>query len=139
MKRVPFHCSEHKRQYELYYDDQVGGSGDYFKGAPYQKGYGIGGVLAGLFKSALPLIKSGAKNLAKTALTTGLGIAADAIGGQNVKMSAVNRLKDAGTSVVSTAIDTLNRGQPIKRPIQRRRATRRKTLKKKRTQPDVFD
>ena len=40
-------------------------AGLYFRGAPFQKGYGIGSVFSSLVKSIMPLIKSGAKAIGK--------------------------------------------------------------------------
>lgn len=47
-----------------------------------QRGYGLGGILSGLFRSALPVLTRGAKTIGKQALQTGLQMANDALNGQ---------------------------------------------------------
>ena len=73
--------------YKKFYLDQVG-NGNAFQGAAMQRGYGLGGILGGLFRAATPLLKQGAKVIGKRMLRTGLDIAGDALSGRNVKHSA---------------------------------------------------
>ena len=63
--------------YRAYYSKQAQqhGSGlPAFHGARIQRGYGIGSFIKGLFRSAVPLVKQGAKTVGKTALTSGLNV-----------------------------------------------------------------
>ena len=48
-----------------------------------QRGYGLGGLLKGLFRAAVPLLKQGAKVVGRTALKTGAQVAGDVLQGQN--------------------------------------------------------
>ena len=73
------------KDYENYYVGQVGRGHPVFTGARTQRGYGLGGILGGLFRSAMPLIKQGAKTLGREALRTGVGIAQDAMEGKDIK------------------------------------------------------
>ena len=63
--------------YEQYYAHQCGNGMNVFQGARGQRGHGLGSVLSGLFRSALPMIK----NMGKQALQTGLNVATDVVQG----------------------------------------------------------
>ncbi len=63
-----------------------------FTGPRSQKGYGLGGILGGLSRSAMPLIKQGAKTLGREVFNTGIGIAQDALG---VKISRQQPRRDS--------------------------------------------
>ena len=58
------YCCDSKA-YQSYYLNQIGHGGPYFSGAPFQNGYGLGGIFSSLAKSIMPLIKSGAKAIGK--------------------------------------------------------------------------
>ena len=75
--------------YEKYYLDQVG-HGQYFSGAAFQRGYGLGNIFASLGKAILPLVKSVAKTIRKQALKNGVAFASDVLAGKNVKQAALN-------------------------------------------------
>ena len=62
------------KNYEHYYTQQVGMGIPVFTGPRTQRGYGLGGILGGLFRSAMPLIRQGAKTLGRQVLSTGVGI-----------------------------------------------------------------
>ena len=74
----------YKPSSQLYVDyyKQQGSGLPYFQGRQYQQGFGIGNILGGLFRSvmplikktAVPLIKKGAKILGREALSTGSNI-----------------------------------------------------------------
>ena len=84
------YCSEASRAlYEDYYTKQRGGKLPVFYGARTQRGHVIGSVLGGLFRRALPFLKSGAEILGKQALN----VATDMIDGKSFKESAKDRLK----------------------------------------------
>lgn len=71
----PHQCSQnHKVHY---------GSGfPVFQGQIRQDGYGLGGLLSGIFRAAVPMLKPIAKGLAKTALKTGGRVLSDVVGGK---------------------------------------------------------
>jgi hypothetical protein len=62
----------------------------------YQRGHGLGSIFESLFKSAVPLLKRGAKNLGREALKTGLNLASDVMERQNVIQATKSRLKSTG-------------------------------------------
>ena len=120
--------------YKNFYLHQVG-NGDAFQGASLQRGYGLGGVLGGLFRSAKPLLKQGAKVIGRKMLRTGLDIAGDALSGRSVKHSAKRRLMQAGKELVL--------GKPTATRRIKRKATRNRIIstkaKRQRRSPDIFD
>ena len=138
------HYLPNTKHYEDYYVGQVGRGHPVFTGPRYQKGYGLGGILGGLFRSAMPLIKQGAKTLGREALRTGVGIAQDALEGKSIKSSAKTRLRHAGRNLASTALSSVNarlsRGQRrgIKRKAKDRRSTSSVSRTAKRSR-DIFD
>src|SRR5678816_4632801 len=52
-----------------------------FRGSRMQRGYGLGGFFASLFRRAIPLFKSGGKYIAKKAARTGINTIQDIMGG----------------------------------------------------------
>ena len=95
MKRL--YTPNHKL-YEQYYVDQAkqtGGNLPAFHGARFQRGYGLGSIFKGLFRWAMPHLQQGAKMLGKKALQTGVQVAQDVLGGENVKTATKKRAKQA--------------------------------------------
>ena len=105
--------------YEQYYRNQVGSGDVFFRGTRIQRGYGLGNILSGLFRTALPILKQGAKGLGKEVLRTGVEIASDGLSGQNVKTAAKARLKQAGARSLKRAADSLGRRNVISEPNKR--------------------
>ena len=134
----------HPKHYEDYYTRQVGRGFPVFQGPRNQRGFGLGGILGGLLKSAMPLIKQGAKTLGRQAIRTGVDIAKDALSGQDLKTAAKSRIKRAGRDLTQRAIHSLDsrlthggrRG--IKRKTRGRRATST-SGKRARRSLDIFD
>lgn len=64
--------------YAEYYLNQAGsGYSNVYAGPVYQKGYGIGSFLGGLFRSAFPLLKKGASAVGNELLKSGKNILFD--------------------------------------------------------------
>src|SRR5277367_1051528 len=57
-----------------------------------QEGRGLGSILSSIARSALPLVRSGAKFLGRQALRTGCGIGDDVLSGHSVKSSIRKRV-----------------------------------------------
>lgn len=96
--------------YEHYYSHQAGsGIGVVYKGAPYQRGNGIGSFLGGLFRSVLPLLSSGARVIGKEALNAGVGILSDMVSARPMEESIKSRLKEAGSNLKRKADDKIER------------------------------
>lgn len=150
--------------YENYYLRQVGGGGlpvyqaPYFQkgyGIRYQRGHGLGGILGGLFRSALPVLKQGAKAVGNELLKGGIGVINDVAQGKNAKQAVKARLKTAGRTLfkkgvnrAASAIDSAfgpnqsggGRATPVKRIRGSQPAHRPKKKRKQgRSQPnDIF-
>jgi hypothetical protein len=60
-----------------YYISQVGGANGVYSGALYQRGQGIGGFLASLFRSCLPILRSRGLAVGKTLLNAGVDMMGD--------------------------------------------------------------
>ena len=111
--------------YEKCYLDQVG-HGQCFSGAAFQRGYGLGNIFASLGKAILPLVKSWAKAIGKQALKSGVAFAFDVLAGKNVKQAAVQRTKQAGSTLLQQTTASKKRKAPR---IQK---------KKRKTYNDIF-
>ena len=109
-----------QRALDDYYLHQTGGGDFYFKGPTHQRGHGLGGIFGRLFRAAIPvfkntvspLIKRGAKAVAREALTTGVGVASDLLDGGNLQesierrgQSAAKRLMQKGTAKMNVMLD----------------------------------
>ena len=93
MKKI--HTPNHKL-YEQYYLDQakqIGGNLPAFHGARFQRGYGLGSILKGLFRWAVPHLQQGAKMLVKKALQGGVNVAQDVFAGENLKTAVTKQGK----------------------------------------------
>lgn len=116
-----------------------------YAGARWQKGYGLGGIFGSLMRSALPVLKTVGKRAAKEVLRTGLeagvGIASDALQGKNLKAAARARVSRAAANTVENVIKThTQKRAPQKRaPQKRRRAPVTQQRKRRRKAGDIFD
>jgi hypothetical protein len=92
--RRQFCCDASRFAYEDYYSKQSGSGMPVFQGARTQRGHGLGSILSGFFRSAWPLIQTGAKAFGKQVLRTGLQIANDVSEGRNFKESSRRRIPE---------------------------------------------
>lgn len=109
-----------------YYLNQAGGGGNghFYAGSSYQKGYGIGSWLGGLFRQILPILRSGATAVGKQAVLAGSNVLADLAAGENASVSAKRRLGQAG----ATLSDTLKRKADAMSGAGRRRSIKRRKV-----------
>lgn len=139
--------------YHEYYVSQAGsGAGVIYRGAIYQRGHGIGSFLGGLFRTIMPLLRSGAKTVGKEILKSSAGFLGDLAANAPIKESLRNRLVDAGNNLKRKAENKINEmgGSGV---IKRRRLVKNKQKlsvhsgvtsgKKKKTtlrrEADIFD
>ena len=119
--------------YETHFKHQIGGGG-FYVGAKYQKGYGLGGLLAKIGRMVLPILKPVAKSLGKQIIKSGAQFAGDVIDGKNVKeafqQNVSQGVKELGKNVI----------QP-KRGVKRKRKVANNVISKRRRsrQQDIFD
>jgi len=102
------------------------GRGDFpvFRGSRMQRGYGLGSVLSGMFRTAIPFLKSGVKALGKEALRTGVNIGQDVLSGQNFKTAAQPKARKGIKRKANGKSVTSSRGKRGKGPKR---------------SPDIFD
>ena len=87
-----FCCDASRGEYEDYYMRQSGSGMPVFQGYQGQRGHGLGSMLSGLFRSAVPMLKRGLATFGRHALKTGLEIAGDVAEGKSFKDSARERI-----------------------------------------------
>ena len=122
-------------EYAAYYAKSQFGHGimPAYGGQARQKGHGFGSLIGGLLRSAVPLLSSIGRKVAKSAgsalLSTGAGVLSDVIAGKNLKKSVVSRARNTGQQVLKRAstsaqgyINSVS-GQP---PAKRRATTKRR-------------
>ena len=131
--KKPYCCEASRALYEDYYTKQSGGELPVFYGARTQRGHGIGSVLGGLFRRALPFLKSGAEILGKQALN----VATDMIDGKSFKESAKDRLKEGIKTFASQREAIQQSGSGVRR--KRRRQSKKSSKKNKKRKIDIFD
>ena len=80
-----------------------------------QGGNGLGGVLRRLFRSAIPFLIRGGKEIGRQALKTGINFGEDVLAGKNVKTATKNRLAETVGDVVKKANSKIQSGAGTKR------------------------
>ena len=108
-----------KEVFKSYYVNQAkqhGGNLPAFHGATVQHGYGLGSILKGLFRWAIPHISTGAKSLGRQALKGGLAVAQDVVEMKNFKDSLQSRAKQTLSNIKPS-----NQSGAGKRSTKRRR------------------
>ena len=134
--RKQFYCNASRALYEDYYTRQSGAEVPVFYGARTQRGHGLGSIIGGLFRRALPFLSSGAKILGQQAMN----VASDMIDGKLFQDSAKSRLKEGIKTFVTSNPIILQSGSGVRRKHRRRRQPSRKQSKKtkKRKIADIF-
>lgn len=118
-----------KNVFEDYYLHQAGTGLPVFVGARSQRGHGL---LGGLARMMIPLIKRGGRSLLKHGVQTGAEILGDVLSGQNLKTAAQRRVKQRGQRLLQQASQTLTgagNGRKRKTPPAPPGAPARKRIK----------
>ena len=121
--------------YKNYYLNQAGHGIPVYKGSGLQRGHGLGSILGGLLRSAAPLMKSAAKTIGREALNFGVGLAKDALSGEDVKTSAEKRGRLLGTNLLDSVVQPQQRSKKRKTVGNKMRQPK---PNKKRRQEDIF-
>ena len=127
--RKKFCCDASRHLYESYYIDQSGSGLPIFVGSRGQRGHGLGSILSGLFRSALPMLRRGLATFGKHALKTGLEIANDVADGESLKESASKRVSE-GIKRFATSSNFFNQSGSGRRRFGKRKGTSRKKTSK---------
>jgi len=109
-----------------------------FHGARIQRGYGIGSFIKGIFRSAIPLVKQGARTVGKTALTSGLNVVRDVLAGRDLKSAALSRANEAKDQLKSKAFNAVRSavgqtGKGIKRRATSKSRSQTQTKRRRTT------
>src|SRR5215469_18084241 len=131
MMKRKFCCDATRGLYEDYYLSQSGSGIPVFQGSRTQVGHGLGSIFAGLFRFAMPLLKSLGITLGKQALRTGARIESDVAQGQSFTDSTKKRVGDTIKQYVPSFGNQSGSGK------RRGRITKIKPLKKKK-KLDIF-
>lgn len=134
---TPYFVDESQEYYNDYYSRQVGEGLGYFSGSTIHKGAGIGSLIGNVFRKTLPLIKSGAAKVGKQLLSTGLNIARDALQGKDIRESANQNFRSAGTGLLTALSDSLQ-SSPKGRPKKRTNTSKHKTPPKAKKTNSLF-
>jgi len=143
MKRK-FCCDDSRGAYKDYYLQQSGSGLPIFQGSRGQRGHGLGSMLSGLFRSAVPMIKRGLATFGKHALKTGLEIASDVADGASFKDSAKARIlpsilpgikRFADEEIFSNQSGSGRRRKTSKR----RKSSKRRKIAKRKSSKDIFE
>ena len=145
MKLTPYNFQTANSLYNEYHDNP---SQTFFRGAVSQKGYGVGGILTKFFQNNIPILKKGALNLGRIALSSGLNAIKNSIEGENFKNSLTKNLKQGGLDIIkSVASDTkllkrkrpsLKSHQPNKKKRSHKPKLTRKVNRKVKGTKDIF-
>ena len=113
---------EYYKNYYTHQAQQKGGNLSAFHGGRVQQGYGLGSMLKGLFRWAVPHLTSGAKAVGRQALKEGLGVTQDVMNGQSVGNSVRKRGQEAVNQAnfpEASANSNWKRSKAYKKAIQR--------------------
>lgn len=101
-----------------------------FMGKRHQRGYGLGNIIGGLFRSVIPLLKpvlkSVARNVGKRMLKGGINVAKNVIKGGKIKQALKREANESMSDLTSDAISYV--GSKIKK--QKGNTTRKKKKKR---------
>lgn len=115
-----------------------------FQGSRLQRGHGLGNILSGLFRSALPMLKRGLAFFGKQALRTGAQIANDVADGESFTESTKKRVSERIKGVFNPENFSSQTGSGARRTSKRKIklviSNLNKIKKKKRRKfNDIFD
>lgn len=104
-----------------------------YRGARWQRGYGLGSIFRSVLRTAVPLLKS---RVGQSVMKAGIGLAGDAIKGRNMKEALRNRFAQGiGDAVNGGRAKTKGRG---KRSLKGARAGPKRKRRKKARHGDIF-
>jgi len=146
MMKRKFCCDASKGMYMDYYRAQSGSGIPIFIGHRGQRGHGLGSILSGFFRTALPIVKKGlihlgksvGKQAGKQALSTGYDIVKDIAEGRNPKEAVKERAKEGINQFIPGAFPQSGSGKKRRRS-HHPRGRYEKAKRGKRVKRDIFD
>jgi hypothetical protein len=128
--------------YEHYYLQQAGNGLPAYAGVPFQRGHGLGSIIGGLFRGALPILRNVGKAVGKQLLRSGLDVANDVVSGNNVKKALKRRAREGAANLLGGQRGSGVGGVHKKRRVTpKRNSSRKATTKRGRKRiitPDIF-
>lgn len=107
--------------------------GGNFVGLRYQRGgFGLGGLIKGLLRTALPVLKSVGKTVGKKALSAGAEIAGDVLRGETLGDSLKSRGRSAVGDLLKQGSRKFRSSGPSSKAARGARRRKKKTTKGKR-------
>ena len=126
--------------YEDYYMRQSGNGMPVFIGSRDQRGHGIGSVLSGLFRSAVPMLKRGLAAFGKQALRSGAQIVSDVVDGEDFGTAFKKRAREGIKEFVSPYTGSEQTGTGRKRSHRKIKSKSKRVKKNKRLKyENLFD
>ena len=104
--------------YKDHYLSQIGSGMPVYSGATMQRGYGVGNILRGLFKVAVPLMKS----VGRSALRRGAPILKE-VGKKVIKHGLDEMTSSKRPKIMRIVGDTLRAATSTKKPIGKKKKT----------------
>lgn len=124
-----------------YYLNQAGsGIGDFYSGPIYQRGYGIGSFLGGLFRSILPLLKKTGVSIGKEVLNSGSNFIDDLNHSVNPRIAFDARAKETLQKIKNRLLTGGGVYKVAKRGKKRQLSKNTRSVKTKRAkiENDIF-
>ena len=123
IKRTYWQPLSQQEWMEYYGIGQVGQGMTFFQGSQHQRGSGIGSLFGGLLRAVMPMAKTALKTVGREALRAGIGVASDALSGQDVGQAIQERAREGASELVEKAKRKLElqERQPKRRRRQRGR------------------
>lgn len=115
--------------YDNYYTNQAGSGLPGFVGGAVQRGYGLGAILSGIARTAMPLLKSGMKSVGKDVLNVGQAVTKAALRGKDVKRVAKKGAKRSAQRWFTNLASAL--GPPLQAPSVRAKTVNTSTMRPK--------
>lgn len=123
--------------YTQYYNDQVGGRiGRVYTGTPHQRGHGIGSFLGGLYRTVLPLFKTGMKAIGKETIRSGFNVLDDVTNNNmNFREAFKKRGNESLDNLKRKAVDKIDRvmsgsGYKKRRVVKKRQSRKKRPVKR---------
>ena len=118
--------------YEDYYVAQSGNGVPVFQGSRGQRGHGLGSILSGFFRTAMPILKRGLAIFGREALRTGAKIANDVAEGESFGDSTRKRVRERINEYVPRLVPQSGSGK------RRRKVSKKKKAKRAKHSRDIF-
>lgn len=105
-----------------YYLNQAGHGFSIFAGAPFQRGYGIGSFLAGLYRSVMPLLRKSGVVVGKEVLRGATSLLGDLENDTNIKTALRNRSSEVFNNLRKRAFTEMD-GSGYNKNAKRRKTS----------------